>query len=174
LEAIFRLGTVFMETSIDKLINQTKLYLCVECGKCVASCPFELSPRTIIEDVLLDFDILKRKEIWSCLTCDVCTKACPSDVRFADFIEVVRLLAMSEGIVEYCLFCQRCGQYYLSIPIEERIREILKRKGLSNEFLDLCPRCKRYDCADKVKVTTATGRRKPPCRRSGQDRESFL
>lgn len=140
----------FVETPIDKLINQTKSYLCLECGKCVASCPFELWPMTIVEEALLGFDILRGKYIWLCSTCDVCTKACPSGVRFADFVEAVRVLAISQGITEYCLFCQRCGQYYLPIPIEEHIEEILKQKGLPSEFLDLCPRCRKYVFADKM------------------------
>ena len=139
-----------METAIDKLINQTKSYFCLECGKCVASCPFELSPRTIIEDALLGFDISKGKNVWACFTCDVCTKACPSNVRFADFIEAVRLLAISQGNTEYCLSCERCGEYYLPIPIEEHIEEILKQKGLPSEFLNLCPRCRKYVYADKI------------------------
>jgi Fe-S oxidoreductase len=139
-----------METAIDKLANETKSDLCLECGKCAASCPFELWPMTIVEEALLGFDILKGEHIWSCFTCDVCTKACPSGVRFADFIEAVRLLAISRGITEYCVACERCGQYYLPIPIERHIEEILKQKGLPSQFPNLCPRCRKHVYADRM------------------------
>jgi heterodisulfide reductase subunit C len=87
-----------MSNTIDEIINEAKLFYCVECGKCVGACPmrevyeefsYELSPRCINKKALLGFDILdivKGKEIWFCLGCTVCTEICPAGVRYAEFV----------------------------------------------------------------------------------------
>ena len=149
-----------MGNTIDEIINETKLFYCVECGKCVGVCPlreiyeefsYELSPRGIIKKALLGFDILKDKEIWFCLGCTVCTEMCPAGVRYAEFIESLRLSAIREGITEHCSFCQRCGTYFVPTPTLDNAREIMEERGLSSQFLGQCPKCRRYDFAERVK-----------------------
>lgn len=152
-----------MGNTIDEIINEAKLFYCVECGKCVAVCPlreifdefsYELSPRGITKRALLGFDILgilKGKEIWFCLGCTVCTDLCPAGVRYAEFIDSLRLLAIRQGVTEYCLTCQRCGNYFVTTPTVDSIREKMEEKGLSSQFLALCPKCRRYEFGDRVK-----------------------
>ena len=151
-----------MKDVLDKIINEAKLFYCVECGKCVAGCPlteiyedfsYELSSRGIIRKALLGFNILESKEIWRCLGCDLCAEICPTGVKYAQFIEEARLLAIGEGITEHCLFCERCGQYYLPEPTLGHLKKILEGKKLPDEFLKLCPKCRSYDYAGKVKMT---------------------
>lgn len=148
------------QISIEELAFQNKLFYCLECGKCTASCPmyemftdfsYEFSPRGIVEKVLLDFDILNDKAIWYCLTCDVCTEGCPAGVKFRDFIESIRELAIEEGVKELGLFCKRCGNYFLPTHTLEYLKEKLGRKKVSLDWLLLCPRCKKYDFSQKVK-----------------------
>jgi len=151
-----------MGNTIDEIINEAKLFYCVECGKCVAVCPlreifdefsYELSPRGITKRALLGYDIpgiLKGKEIWFCLGCTVCTEICPAGVKYAEFIESLRFLAIREGITEYCSFCERCGSYFLTTPILDNIRDVMEQKGLSNHLLALCPKCRKYDLAKVV------------------------
>ena len=152
-----------MDNTVEEIVNETKLSYCVECGKCVVACPmrgiyqqfsYELSPRGISKKVLLGFDVLdifRSKEIWFCLGCTVCTDLCPAGVRYAEFIDSLRLLAIRQGVTEHCLTCQRCGGYFVTTPTLDSIRQEVEGKGLSSQFLALCPKCRRYDFGDKVK-----------------------
>jgi Fe-S oxidoreductase len=144
---------------VAKLIDEKKLSLCVECGKCVASCPmaefydrfsFLFSARGIIKKALLGLDILKDSNIWFCLECDTCAKLCPAGVKYAEFVEDIRQLAIRKGITENSVVCPRCGRYYLPLPTVERLKEVLAGNGLAGEFVELCPQCRRDDVAGKL------------------------
>jgi Fe-S oxidoreductase len=144
---------------LAKIIDEKKLSLCVECGKCVASCPmaefydrfsFLFSARGIIKKALLGLDVLKDSNIWFCLKCDVCAQLCPAGVKYAEFVEDIRQLAIRERVTENSVGCPRCGRYYLPLPTVERLKEVLAGKGLADEFIDLCPQCRRDDVAEKL------------------------
>ena len=72
-----------MEDKISKLINEYKLYYCVECGKCVAGCPmnviyddfsYSFCSRGIIRKAMLEQDLDVEALIFTtpfCL-CDKC------------------------------------------------------------------------------------------------------
>ncbi|MFC2010784.1 4Fe-4S dicluster domain-containing protein [Chloroflexota bacterium] len=144
-----------MKDTIDKIINEAKLFYCVECGKCVAGCPlaeiykdfsYEVSARGIIRKALLGFNIVESKDIWFCLNCDLCADMCPTGVKYAQFIENVRLLAIGEGLVENCSFCERCSQYYLPVPTLDNLKGTLMGK-LPDELVNLCPNCRRREAA---------------------------
>ncbi len=149
---------------VTKLIEEKKLSLCVECGKCVASCPmaefydrfsFLFSARGIIKKALLGLDMLRDSNIWFCLECDTCARLCPAGVKYAEFVEAIRQLAIRKGITENAVVCSRCGGYYLPLPTFERLREILAENGLGSEFVSLCPRCRQTDVAEKLAFPTA-------------------
>ena len=144
---------------LAEIINEKRLSCCVEGGKCVATCPmgdfygslsFLFSPRGIITKALLGADILKDSNVWFCLQCDMCARMCPAGVKYAEFVEDIRQLAMKEGITENSVICPRCGRYYLPLPTVERLKEVLAGKGLANEFVELCPQCRRDDTAEKL------------------------
>jgi Fe-S oxidoreductase len=144
---------------LAKIIDEKKLSLCVECGKCVASCPmaafydrfsFLFSARGIIKKALLGLDVLKDSNIWFCLECEVCARLCPAGVKYAEFVEDIRQLAIKEGVTGSSVVCPRCGRYYLPLPTVERLKEVLAEKGLADEFVDLCPQCRRDDVAEKL------------------------
>lgn len=148
---------------LAKLIDEKKLPLCVECGKCVASCPmaefydrfsFLFSARGIIKKALLGLDILKDSNIWFCLECDTCAKLCPAGVKYAEFVEDIRQLAIRKGIIKNSMVCPRCGRYYLPLPTMERLKEVLAGKGLADEFVELCPQCRRDNVAEKMAFPT--------------------
>jgi len=147
-----------MDNLVDKLFKQSKLFYCIECGKCTTICPmqkifdnfsYEISPRGIIKRVSLGLNVLKSKEIWFCQNCTACTEACPAGVKYAEFIDSLRLLAINEGIIRNCSFCERCGQYYLSTLTLDNIKGILEERKLSSGYLNLCPKCRRYDYLEK-------------------------
>jgi heterodisulfide reductase subunit C len=143
---------------LAKIIDDKKLALCVECGKCVASCPmaefynrfsFLFSARGIIKKALLGLDLIKDSNIWFCLECELCARLCPAGVKYAEFVEDIRQLAISEGITENSVICPRCGRYHQPLPTVERLKEVLDGSGLDGEFTELCPQCRRDDVAEK-------------------------
>jgi heterodisulfide reductase subunit C len=145
--------------NIEKLADQYGLFLCVECGKCVAVCPmeeiytqvsYEMSPRGIIERILLDPELPEDDCMWFCLTCDLCTNLCPAGVRFRDFVEVIRQVAMKTGVTEYSSFCESCGTYLYPQHILAHLKQVLD--GNTEELLRHCPRCRRYEIGGKVKA----------------------
>lgn len=167
-----------MPDAIELLVSQYGLFLCVECGKCVAVCPmeeifhdfsYEVSPRGVIERALLDSEVLEDGWLWFCLTCDLCTDLCPAGVRFRDFVEATRQWVIEAGITEYVSLCRNCGV----VLWPQHTTEYLKQKlGEDTEgFLALCPRCRQYDFGEKMKAL-APGSRKVYDQKSqtGEDR----
>jgi len=149
-----------LKDTLDKIIDEKKLFLCVECGKCVAGCPlaelheyfsYEFSARGVIKRALLGLDVLRDRRTWFCLGCEVCAQMCPAGVKFAEFIEAARQLAISEGVTEYCSFCERCGRCYLPIPTVEGIQEKLAEMSIRDQILNLCPECRKLDLLEKAK-----------------------
>ena len=150
-----------MQSNINQLINDYKLYLCVDCGKCVGSCPmteiFEdysssFSPRNIIERALLSFDVASDKSIWYCLTCNECTVKCPQGVEFKYFITALREVALKKNISRFSVSCKRCGQHFLPVHTNEYIRVKLNGNDTDMELLQACPRCRKYEYGEKVKA----------------------
>jgi heterodisulfide reductase subunit C len=148
-----------MTDAIERLANQYGLPFCVECGKCVAVCPmgeifddfsYEVSPRGVIERVLLDSEFPQDRRLWFCLTCDLCTNLCPAGVRFRDFVEAARRLTVKSGITEYGSFCRNCGAYLWPQHTVEYLKQTLGEAA--EELLTLCPRCRQYDFGEKVKA----------------------
>ena len=90
--------------NLEDIIQETKTYNCLECGKCTSICPVAkydpaYSPRSMIENALLGFgdDLVFNKELFSCLTCYTCQQECPSDVDFPVFIRKARSMAQGSG-----------------------------------------------------------------------------
>lgn len=152
--------------AIEQLANEYGLVFCVECGKCVAVCPmgeifddfsYEVSPRGIIERVLLDFEPPDDGRLWFCLTCDLCTDMCPAGVEFRDFMEAIRQLTIEAGSTEHGCFCRGCGRYLWPQHTVEYLKQ--KLGEAAEEILTLCPRCRQHSFGEKVK-TLAPGNRR--------------
>lgn len=86
--------------TIEEIIEETKTFYCLECGKCSSLCPISrynpgYSPRVMIENALIGFenDLIYNRELFSCLTCYACQLKCPSDVDYPLFIQRMRALA---------------------------------------------------------------------------------
>jgi heterodisulfide reductase subunit C len=155
-----------MSEMIEQLASKYGLFLCVECGKCVAICPigeifnnfsYEISPRGVIERIMIDPEIPEDDSLWFCLTCDLCTDLCPAGVRFRDFVEVTRQWLIKTGITQYGSFCENCGKYLYPRYILEYMKQTLGDEA--EEFLRLCPSCRRYEIGEKLK-TLLPGKRK--------------
>jgi len=90
--------------TLDDIIQKTKTYYCLECGKCTSICPIAkfdpaYSPRMMLENALLGFEdeLVYNKKLFSCLTCYTCQLECPSDVDYPMFIREARVLAQQAG-----------------------------------------------------------------------------
>lgn len=88
-----------------EVMTRTDAYLCVECGKCTASCPVArrddtFSPRGTVEQSLEDMhtEIETGRQLWDCLTCRTCEQRCPYNVRFSEFVRDSRVEAKTLGL----------------------------------------------------------------------------
>jgi len=140
------------------MIKQYRIFSCIKCGRCVSSCPIArsgeaYSPMVIVEKALLDLNILEDKDTWLCFTCQACLNRCPSDVKFSEFIEAVRNIAKKEKITSKYLSCGRCGRIFTTKPIIEYVKKLVMEKQLNEEFLTLCPNCRKHALLEKWRYT---------------------
>lgn len=159
-----------LNRDIEKLISEYRLSSCLECGKCTAICPmaevfgdlkYEYSPRGIIEKILFDIDnIFNNGAIWYCLMCDTCLKGCSSDVKFRDFIDAIRKLAIKNGITRYSIPCKRCRRYFIPTPLHKYIFGKLKVETNTMGYLFICPTCRKYELSDKFRGKRQQEKRK--------------
>jgi Fe-S oxidoreductase len=88
----------------QSIIQRTRAYLCLDCGKCTGSCPLarvdlDYSPRRIVERVVFGEAeaVMADPHLWSCMTCGLCSARCPSNVDFSRFIVEMRAEAFRSG-----------------------------------------------------------------------------
>lgn len=81
-----------------------KVAACFTCRTCTASCPVaavnrEFNPLRIIRMALygLKEEVLKSAFIWLCAGCYACQERCPQGVSIADFMTLLKNLAVKEG-----------------------------------------------------------------------------
>ncbi|OQY23856.1 MAG: hypothetical protein B6I34_04185 [Anaerolineaceae bacterium 4572_32.1] len=91
--------------AFEKIIQQTKSYYCLDCGKCTGSCPVSridvtYSPRGTIESVVSGHpeELIDHHHLWACLTCGLCTTRCPSGVDYPAFVIAARAEARKTGV----------------------------------------------------------------------------
>ena len=95
--------------AIQRAIRSTKVYYCLECGKCTSVCPISrhdgaYSPRRVVEEAIMGRaeELLSDLLLWHCLTCRQCSQVCPSDVHYAEFIRALRAEAHARGQEGLC------------------------------------------------------------------------
>lgn len=93
---------------LQSVVNETKIRLCLDCGKCTVVCPVSrydpgFNPRLIVQDAL------KRnshgpvdENIWYCIGCNMCMERCNYNVKFTDFIRLLRSSALAQGTEVKC------------------------------------------------------------------------
>lgn len=102
-----------METAImpdanflKQLDNEIKVNvnICYQCLKCSAGCPMsyamDYTPAQLIHAIRLGLKdlVLNSKTMWMCSSCQTCTTRCPQEVDIARVMDVVKIIAVSEGI----------------------------------------------------------------------------
>ena len=90
---------------------------CIQCGACTASCPAarftDYSPRRIVKRVLdNDWSLLEDESIWSCFYCYSCNLRCPRNNSPVTIVQVLRQMAINEGIgLEKLAYFVEIGEY---------------------------------------------------------------
>ena len=98
-----------LKPNVDRLIEDTGAFDCVECGKCTTVCPVakydpEFAPRTIVlkaTEGQAD-SIVASKDIWTCITCEQCNSMCPYKVDYSGFIRGLRTEAAGTDATPAC------------------------------------------------------------------------
>lgn len=77
-------------------------YICVQCGKCTASCPMiddvDQPPRRIIQYLLAGKeDLLELSTVWLCASCFMCTARCPKGLDLAKIMDALRQTVLRKG-----------------------------------------------------------------------------
>ena len=92
----------------EREISDTRINLCLDCGKCTVVCPVaqhdpDFNPRLIAQRRLgQNSNIPQDDTIWSCISCHMCTERCNYHVRFPEFIHALRFEALEEGAQLQC------------------------------------------------------------------------
>jgi len=90
---------------LQNIINENRVWYCLDCGKCSAVCPITrweareyTSPRLLVEKAITGRadEVLEDPLFWSCLTCKRCSEVCPSTVNFSEFLRAARGLARDD------------------------------------------------------------------------------
>ena len=133
--------------NLEDIIQKTKTYYCLECGKCTSICPVarydsSFSPRQMIENALLGFgdELLLDRELFSCLTCYTCQKECPSDIDFPIFVRKARSMAQDNGQHGVCAHSgqlQSLARLMTSPTIKQKRLEWLSKEYRVSENSDV-------------------------------------
>jgi heterodisulfide reductase subunit C len=77
---------------------------CIQCGICTGSCPtannWDYPPRRVIAMVRAGFreELLSSNAMWFCASCYPCTVRCPRDIKPADIMHALEVLAVRSGL----------------------------------------------------------------------------
>ncbi len=89
--------------ALYRLIEEYRVFHCVECGKCTGACPQaqvdrDFSPRLVAKYAIEEgtHSQYVREKTWACLTCGLCVERCPQGIPFADFVQALRTLYRQE------------------------------------------------------------------------------
>ena len=95
-----------MDLSRDvlQLIQEHRVFHCIECGKCTGACPFaqvdrDFSPRLLAKYAMEEgiHSRYVRQKAWACLTCGLCQARCPQGISFPHFVRGLRHLYERDG-----------------------------------------------------------------------------
>lgn len=91
-------------TYIQNLIDDAKIYYCLECGKCTARCPIARADKSfspvlnIVKTIRgVNQEIPRNGSIWTCMLCEACSDACPADVNYPRLVLGLRAQAVLSG-----------------------------------------------------------------------------
>jgi heterodisulfide reductase subunit C len=83
---------------------QTEAAPCYQCGTCSGACPvaneMDHSPRKLMRMIQADLrdQVITSDAPWVCASCLSCAVRCPRDIPIADVMNMIRNLALAEGV----------------------------------------------------------------------------
>ncbi len=98
-----------IKDAMNRIIEDTGAFDCVECGKCTTVCPVakynpQFAPRTVVlkaSEGIVD-NVATNKDVWTCVTCEQCNSMCPYKVDYSGFIRGMRAEAVLYDNVPAC------------------------------------------------------------------------
>ena len=124
-----------METFLDevnKRISGVPLQACYHCRKCTAGCPgapyMEYNPNKVIKMIQngQKDKVLSSSTIWLCMSCETCITRCPNNVDIARMMDVLRQMAIEEGVAAKEANVLKFHEAFLSsIKFGGRVHEML-------------------------------------------------
>ncbi len=85
-------------------ITKLNLTCCFQCRKCTNGCPvtfvMDIYPDQVIRLAILGQkeQVLRCSTIWVCSACETCTTRCPNEVDIAATMDVLKEIAVKEGV----------------------------------------------------------------------------
>jgi Fe-S oxidoreductase len=161
-----RLHTGESMMDIRQLLKDTRVFACVECGKCSSACTmagmyadFSLrgSPRALAQQALRLGRAEEAPDLWRCLQCGNCTSICPEGVDVAACIAALRKLDAGQTGLDRT--CEHGGRELMPLPARQWLDarcpaqpEEETAEPARPDCSGLCPACRRlaYACNNTV------------------------
>jgi heterodisulfide reductase subunit C len=89
---------------IMRLPGCEKLFGCIQCGTCSATCPMSVymdyTPRQLMALTRAGFkkEVLGSFTIWLCSSCYACTVDCPKQIKITDIMYALKRRAIRDGV----------------------------------------------------------------------------
>ncbi len=83
--------------------DRHKIFTCIQCGTCTASCPtayaMDYTPRQLMRMIQIGMveEVLRSKTFWLCTTCYSCTVRCPRGISITETMHTLKRLAVLRG-----------------------------------------------------------------------------
>lgn len=143
-----------------------RLRICIQCGKCVGSCPSGRITawriRKIFRETQLGLKetVLSDDNLWNCTTCYTCQERCPRGVHTTDTVRIIRNLAVKYGYIKdnHRRICEIFLRYGHAVPVNDKMRKVRKDLGLA----EVPPTVHSYpeSLAEVLKLVEETGFKK--------------
>lgn len=112
---------------------------CMQCGKCVGSCPSGRITawriRKIFEETRLGLkeEVFSDDGLWNCTTCYTCQERCPRGIDTTDIVRIIRNLAVKNGYIKnaHRRVCEVLFRYGHAVPVNDETRKVRKDLGLA-------------------------------------------
>ncbi len=122
---------------------------CFGCGACGYVC----------RDGAISFDTKAKKiriknTYWKCTACGKCRDVCPKEcLEVKEEFDLMRFLGGKEEVkVEVGMIeCERCGKAFLPTMLTHEIEKILTNRSMASTYIGLCPTCRKFSQAEKIK-----------------------
>lgn len=109
--------------------DRGKLFTCIQCGTCTASCPtafaMDYNPRQMLHMIQLGMyeDVLTSKTFWLCTTCYSCTVRCPRGISITETFQALKRRSLDKGVEKKV----DSARFYQSVM------DVVKRTGRMHE-----------------------------------------